>query len=89
MDMNTIIQTIFTEYGFISLILVGLGLYAKSFIDRVVEDCNQREEKLMAQNEVRELRFIDTINNLTNNVSSRIDNIENDISEIKDAVKAN
>lgn len=83
---NTILQTIFTEYGFIAIILVCVGMYFKSFIDSVRSESKEREEKLMAQNEQRELRFIDTINNITQDVSNRMDNIESDIGEIKAAV---
>lgn len=86
METTNIIQTIFSQYGFIGLGLIGIAWYFRSINDRMMNESKDREEKLMAQNETRELRFIDTINNLTQNVSDRMDNIETDISEIKIAV---
>lgn len=87
MDWTKMIETIFTEYGFIALILICVGLYFRNFIDSVRAESKEREDKLMSQNEQRELRFIETINNITKDVSSRMDNIESDINEIKIAVK--
>lgn len=38
-------------------------------------------------NQDREKRYIDTINNITVNVSDKIVNIENDVQDIKEAIK--
>lgn len=38
-------------------------------------------------NQDRETRYIDTINNITVNVSDKITNVENDIQEIKESIK--
>lgn len=38
-------------------------------------------------NQDRETRYIDTINNITANVSDKITNVENDIEEIKISLK--
>lgn len=87
MNIEQIIMQVFSDYGFIALALIGVAYYFKTIIDRMMNESNLREDKLMTQNETRELRFIETINNLTNNVSMRIDNIEEDVKEIKDFVK--
>lgn len=87
MNLEQILSQVFSEYGFIAVALVSLGFYFKAIIDRMMNESNAREEKLMSQNESRELRFIETINNLTNHVSMRIDNIEEDVKEIKESVK--
>lgn len=83
MDVTNIIQTIFSEYGLLGAGIIALALYFKNINDRVMNESKEREEKLMAQNEQRELRFIDTINNITQDVSNRMDNIESDVTNIK------
>lgn len=87
MNMEQILSQAMSEYGFLAVVLASVGFYFKTIIDRMMNESKAREEKLMAQNESRELRFIETINNLTNNVSMRIDNIEEDVKEIKESVK--
>ena len=37
-------------------------------------------------NQDRETRYIDTINNITTNISEKITNVENDVAEIKEAI---
>jgi hypothetical protein len=37
-------------------------------------------------NQDRETRYIDTINNITTNISEKITNVENDVADIKDAI---
>ena len=39
-------------------------------------------------NQERETRYIDTINNITVNVSEKITNVENDVQEIKESLKS-
>lgn len=38
-------------------------------------------------NQERETRYIDTINNITVNISEKITNVENDVQEIKECIK--
>ena len=87
MDISQMIQ----QLGFPIACVVGLCIYilnqtkqARQDMDEYRAECYRREDRLMKLNEDRELRFIDTINNLTNNVSNRVDNIEFDVREIKD-----
>lgn len=81
---------IFKELGFPIACVAWLGWYVYNQTQQTRQDMGEykmeshaREERLMKLNEDRELRFIDTINNLTNNVSNRVDNIESDVKDIK------
>lgn len=55
------------------------GLFATLFVGLVIW--------ILKTNDEREKRYINTIDNLTTKVSEKIVKIEDDISEIKDAVK--
>lgn len=90
MDYLTIIK----EFGFSAICIFGLGWYVnqqnqqnRSDMSQYREEAKAREEKLMKINEDRELRFIDTINNLTTNVSDRMNNIENNVKLIKEILE--
>ena len=55
------------------------GLFASLAVGLIVWQSKTNQE--------RETRYIDTINNITINVSDKITNVENDIQDIKEALK--
>lgn len=77
------LEVIFSQYGFMGIGVIGIAWYFRSINERMMNESKAREDKLMDQNEQRELRFIETINNITQNVSTRIDDIENCVTNIK------
>lgn len=80
MDLITIVEQVFNQNGLIAAMFVGVLFW-------ILKTNNERETRLTNQNDEREKRYIGTIDNLTIKVSDKINNIENDISEIKDIVK--
>lgn len=82
MDVITIVEQVFNQNGLIAAMFVGVLFW-------ILKTNNERETRLTNQNDEREKRYINTIDNLTIKVSDKINNIENDISEIKDIVKQN
>lgn len=86
--------TTFKDLGFPIACVAWLGWYVYNQTQQTRLDMSEykkeslaREDKLMKLNEDRELRFIDTINNLTTNVSDRVDSIEVEVKEIKNLIQ--
>lgn len=80
MELITILEQVFSQNGLIAAMFVGVLFW-------ILKTNNERETRLTNQNDEREKRYIGTIDNLTIKVSDKINNIENDISEIKDIIK--
>ena len=63
----------------INSILTENGLFACLSIGLIIWQSKTNQD--------REKRYIDTINNITINVSEKITNVENDVQEIKESLK--
>lgn len=80
MEFATLLETVFSQNGLLAALFVGVLIW-------VLKTNDARETRLVNQNDEREKRYINTIDNLTTKVSDKIVRIEDDIAEIKYAVK--
>lgn len=80
MEFTAILEAVFSQNGLLAALFVGVLIW-------VLRTNDARETRLVNQNDEREKRYINTIDNLTSKVSDKITKIEDDVSEIKEAVK--
>lgn len=91
MDFTTMIQAI----GFPTVAVVGLGIFAKDFINKAMEDSNEREVRLIeANNKLSDaLKVVaDTTESATvqlNRLCDRMDNLEDKIDILEQELRNN
>ena len=87
MELNGFLD-IALKYGIWCACFLGLALYTLKHYEALVketkEDAKKREEDLKTENDNREKRYIDTINNLTDKVYNKIDVIDVKVDKIKE-----
>lgn len=78
------------KYGIWCACFLALSLYTLKHYETLVketkEDSKKREEELKKENNDRELRYISTINNITDKVYNKIDVIEVKVDKIQEQV---
>lgn len=89
MDFNVFID-IALKYGIWCACFLALALYTLKHYEKLVketkEDSQKREEALKKENDDREKRYIETINNITNKVYNKIDVIDIKVDKIQEEV---
>lgn len=91
MDFTTMIQAI----GFPTVAVVGLGIFAKDFINKAMEDSNERELRLIeANNKLSDALQVvaDTTESATvqlNRLCDRMDNLEDKIDILEQELRNN
>lgn len=75
----TLIENVFNQNGLIVTLFVGGLVWSLKTNDTI-------EARLNEQNDIREKRYIDTITNLTTNVSDKISKIEDGVEDIKQII---
>lgn len=89
MDLTTMIQTL----GFPAVSVIGLGLFAKDFINKSMSDSNARELRLIEANEKlsEALQVVaDTTENATiqlNRLCDRMDTLEDKVGTLEKEFK--
>lgn len=87
--MNDILN-IAGQYGIWCALLVWLSMYTLKHYEKLVketkEDSINREEQLKKENNDREIRYINTINNITEKVNDKIDKIDVKVDKIQEEV---
>lgn len=82
--------TLAGQYGIWCACFLALALYTLRHYEKLVketkEDSKKREEDLKTENNNRELRYIDTINNLTEKVHNEITKIDIKVDKIQEEV---
>lgn len=75
------------KYGIWCACFLVLGIYTikhyESLVKETKEDSRQREEALKKENNDREIRYIQTINNITNKLDNKIDVIDVKVDKIQ------
>lgn len=78
------------RYGIWCACFLALALYTLKHYEKLVketkEDSKQREEQLRKENDDREIRYINTINNLTDKVYNKIDVIDEKVDKIQEKI---
>lgn len=78
------------KYGIWCACFLALALYTLKHYEKLVKETKQesltREESLKKENNDRELRYINTINNLTEKVDNKIDVIDKKVDKIQEEV---
>lgn len=78
------------KYGIWCACFLGLALYTLKHYETLVketkQDAEKREEDLKKENNDREMRYIQTINNITDKVYNKIDVIEIKVDKIQEEV---
>ena len=76
------------QYGIWCACFLGLSLYTLKHYEKLVketkEDSINREEQLKKENNDREIRYINTINNITEKVNDKIDKIDVKVDRIQE-----
>lgn len=89
MDFNEFID-IALKYGIWCACFLALALYTLKHYEKLVKETKEesikREESLKKENNDRELRYINTINNLTEKVDNKIDVIDKKVDKIQEEV---
>lgn len=70
---------------FLILAVYTLKHYEK-LVKETKEDSKQREDQLRKENDDREIRYINTINNLTNKVYNQINVIDEKVDKIQEKI---
>lgn len=87
--MNDILN-IAGQYGIWCACFLGLALYTLKHYEKLVietkEDSKTREEQFKKENNDREIRYINTINNITEKVNDKIDKIDIKVDKIQEEV---
>ena len=85
--------TIASQYGIWCACFLALAIYTIKHYEKLVketkEDSKQREEDLKKENNDRELRYINTINNITEikKIDSKVDKIQEEVSCLQEERK--
>ena len=78
------------KYGIWCACFLALALYTLKHYEKLVKETKEeslkREEALKEENNNRELRYINTINNLTDKVDNKIDGIDRKVDKIQDEI---
>lgn len=78
------------KYGIWCACFLALAFYVLKHYEKLVKDTKEesikREEALKEENNNRELRYINTINNLTEKVDNKIDVIHQKVDKIQEEV---
>lgn len=78
------------RYGIWCACFLALALYTLKHYEKLVketkEDSKQREKQLRKENDDREIRYINTINNLTDKVYNKIDVIDEKVDKIQEKI---
>lgn len=78
------------KYGIWCACFLALALYTLKHYEKLVKETKEesikREESLKKENNDRELRYINTINNLTEKVDNKIDVIDKKVDKIQEEV---
>lgn len=89
MDINGFLD-VALKYGIWCACFLALALYTLKHYEKLVketkEDSEKREESLKTENDNREKRYIETINNLTDKVYNKIDVIDVKVDKIQEEV---
>lgn len=91
MDFATMIQAI----GFPTVAVIGLGIFAKDFINKAMQDSNEREVRLIeANNKLSDALQVvaDTTESATvqlNRLCDRMDNLEDKIDILEQELRNN
>lgn len=89
MDFNGFVD-ISLKYGIWCACFLALALYTLKHYEALVKETKEesikREEDLKKENNDRELRYINTINNLTEKVDSKIDVLNIKMDKIQEEV---
>lgn len=89
MEVNNFLD-IALKYGIWCACFLWLTLYILKHYEKLVketkEDSIKREDSLKKENNDRELRYINTINNLTEKVDNKIDVIDKKVDKIQEEV---
>lgn len=82
--------TIASQYGIWCACFLALAIYTIKHYEKLVketkEDSKKREENLKKENNDRELRYINTINNITEKVHTEIKKIDSKVDKIQEEV---
>ncbi|MBQ3408899.1 MAG: hypothetical protein IJH12_06835 [Clostridia bacterium] len=78
------------KYGIWCACFLALALYTLKHYEKLVKETKEesikREESLKKENNDRELRYINTINNLTEKVDNKINVIDKKVDKIQEEV---
>ena len=89
MEINGFID-LALKYGIWCACFLALALYTLKHYENLVketkEDSQKREEELKKENNDREIRYINTINNITDKVYDKIDIIDVKVDKIQEQV---
>ncbi len=89
MEISNFLDIAF-KYGVWCACFLALALYTLKHYEGLVketkEDSKKREEELKKENNDREIRYINTINNLTEKVSNEIHIIDEKVDKVQENV---
>ncbi len=89
MELNGFLD-IALKYGIWCACFLALALYTlkhyESLVKETKADSKEREEMLRKENDEREIRYINTINNLTDKVSNEIHIIDEKVDKVQENV---